>query len=528
MHSLKAFFSAVLLVGSFALASGIAVAASGAATADHSQFKELQRSFDTGPDVTRACLSCHTEAAKQVHATPHWTWEFINPLNNQKLGKKNVLNNYCISVEQNTRFCTSCHVGYGWKDDSFDFTAQEKVDCLICHDTTGTYRKVPGTGGMAFGKDIENPPGSGRIVKGLDLTMIAQNVGKTSRDTCGGCHFYGGGGDGVKHGDMDSSLATPDIAVDVHMDALGLDFTCATCHSTSSHGVPGSRYAPTAMDKEGRHIRGKEAGNPATCVACHDNTPHKTGDHADRLNHHSEKIACQTCHIPALSRGGVPTRMLWDWSTAGQLDAEGKQFVKRDENGWLLYESRKGNFIHATNVVPEYRWFNGDIAYTLVGDKLDPSVQPIGINRIYGSPDDGRSMIWPMKIMQGKQPFDSVNMSLVHLHTTGDLGFWRNLDWGNAIETGMSDTGVPFSGQYDFVSTKMYWPINHMVAPKDESLACADCHARDGRLAGLDGIYVMGQHYNPWVNTIGWTLVILTLIGVIGHGLFRIVASRKS
>ena len=84
-------------------------------TADHSQFKELQQTFKSGPDVTKACLSCHTEAAKQVHRTKHWTWEFMNPENKQKLGKKNVLNNFCISVPSNYPGCTSCHVGYGWK-----------------------------------------------------------------------------------------------------------------------------------------------------------------------------------------------------------------------------------------------------------------------------------------------------------------------------------------------------------------------------------------------------------------------------
>jgi hypothetical protein len=40
-------------------------------TADHVKFKELQRSFASGPEVTKACLSCHTEAAKQIHKTKH-------------------------------------------------------------------------------------------------------------------------------------------------------------------------------------------------------------------------------------------------------------------------------------------------------------------------------------------------------------------------------------------------------------------------------------------------------------------------
>jgi len=530
MHSRRSFFGAVLLAGCLALSVGVAGAAPKTTTADHSKFKELQQTFNTGPEVTKACLSCHTEAAKQVHRTKHWTWEFLNPENNQRLGKKNVLNNFCISIPQNTPFCTTCHVGYGWKDKHFDFSKEESVDCLVCHDTTGAYKKIPGTGGMAFGKDMELPPGSGKIVKGIDLTKISQKVGKTSRDTCGGCHFFGGGGDGVKHGDMDSSLAAPEAELDVHMDAAGLDFTCGTCHATSSHDVPGSRYTPTAIDKGGAHIRGKAVqGNPATCVSCHNNTPHKSGDHADRLNHHAKKVACQTCHIPEFARGGVATKMGWDWSTAGQLDKDGKQFVKKDEKGKIIYESRKGDFEVGTNVKPAYRWFNGDIHYTLLDDKIDPTHQPIGINKIGGSPSDGRSLIWPMKIMHGKQPFDAENMNLVTPHTAGndDYGYWKNLNWAKAIESGMKDSGMPFSGKMDFVSTEMYWPITHMVAPKDKALGCTECHAKGGRLEGIEGVYVFAQHNNKWVDLFGWTLVILTLLGVLGHGFIRIISSKK-
>ncbi|MGB5603943.1 MAG: multiheme c-type cytochrome, partial [Gammaproteobacteria bacterium] len=108
-------------------------------TADHSKFKELQKEFKTGPEVTKACIKCHTEAAKQVMKTKHWTWEFLNPDNKQRLGKKNILNNFCITPQSNFAHCTKCHAGYGWVDDTYGFTKQENVDCLVCHDTTGTY-----------------------------------------------------------------------------------------------------------------------------------------------------------------------------------------------------------------------------------------------------------------------------------------------------------------------------------------------------------------------------------------------------
>ena len=496
-------------------------------TADHSKFKQLQEKFESGPQVTKACLSCHTEAARQVHRTKHWSWEFLNPDSQQRLGKKNVLNNFCISIPQNYPSCTSCHVGYGWKDKNFDFTVEENVDCLVCHDTTGNYKKPPGFAGNPVLKDTEFPPGSGKIIKGIDLTKVAQKVGKTSRDTCGTCHFFGGGGDGVKHGDLDSSLAAPDKNLDVHMDAAGLDFSCGTCHATSSHDVPGSRYKPTVIEKRIAHIRGNtDKGNPATCVSCHGNGTHKKNE---RLNQHASKIACQTCHVPTFARGGVPTKMSWDWSTAGQKGPDGKQFTKKDEKGRLTYESRKGDFILGENVKPEYRWFNGDIKYTLLDDKVEKSDVATGINRISGSATDGRSMIWPMKLMRGVQPFDPVNKTLVMPQTAGndDIGYWKNLEWEKAIASGMGNVGAPFSGKVDFIKTEMYWPITHMVAPKDKAVACAECHSKDGRMAGIQGIYIPVRDNNKLLDTVGWAIVFLALLGVFGHGALRIVTSRK-
>ena len=307
-------------------------------TADHTKFKELQREFASAPEVTKACLGCHTEASRQIHRTRHWTWEYRNPATGQVLGKKSVINNYCISVASNEAACNSCHIGYGWRDNKFDFSSEENVDCLACHDTTGIYKKPAGLAGHPAVKDMEVPPGSGNLIKGIDIAKVAQKVGKTSRDSCGSCHFFGGGGDGVKHGDLDSSMAAPEKSLDVHMDATGLDFTCATCHRTPGHDVAGSRYAPTAKDTGGAHVRGKEdTSNPATCVACHGNAPHEQNA---RLNGHATKLACQTCHIPTFARGGIPTKMSWDWSTAGERNAEGKQFVRKDDKGHIVHGKR--------------------------------------------------------------------------------------------------------------------------------------------------------------------------------------------
>jgi len=63
-------------------------------TVDHSKLEALQEDFDSGPEVTEACLSCHNQAAEQVQQTIHWTW--ICPADPQGVMGKNglTLNNF--------------------------------------------------------------------------------------------------------------------------------------------------------------------------------------------------------------------------------------------------------------------------------------------------------------------------------------------------------------------------------------------------------------------------------------------------
>lgn len=56
-------------------------------TSDHSKHKILQQEFKSGPEVTRACLTCHSEAAKQFQQTIHWTWMDPSTEASVRLGK---------------------------------------------------------------------------------------------------------------------------------------------------------------------------------------------------------------------------------------------------------------------------------------------------------------------------------------------------------------------------------------------------------------------------------------------------------
>lgn len=498
-------------------------------TADHGKFEELQAEFDRGEDVTRACLGCHTEAAKQVMATRHWTWEYINPDTRQLLGKKSMLNGFCIGDRSNEPFCQSCHVGYGWEDETFDFGDESKVDCLVCHNTGG-YRKLPGLAGHPPYADMEWPPGSGQVVKATDLTAVARDIGPSSRQTCGSCHFYGGGGDGVKHGDLDSSLVDPDRSLDVHMAADGLDFRCATCHRAEEHRIAGSRIQVTAADPHGPIMRGAHSErNPASCQACHGDRPHRAGLlQAGRLNDHTRTLACQSCHIPTFARGGVPTKMGWDWSTAGRLDAEGKPYQRKDDKGHVVYDSKKGDFALAEDVVPDYLWFDGTVTYTLTDTVIDPETR-VAINRFHGSPGAENARIWPVKTFHGKQPYDVEHRVLLVPHTAvpDDTAFWHNFDWPKALAAGAEATGQPYSGNFDFVETSMLWPITHMVAPKEQALACDECHADPGRLADVPGIWLPGHDRNPTLDRLGFGLAGLMLLGVGVHGGIRFLTRTR-
>ncbi len=496
-------------------------------TADHTKFEVLQQEFATAPDVTKACLTCHTEASKQIHKTTHWNWKITHPETGQVLGKKRVVNSFCGSITTNYARCTSCHIGYGWKDDSFDFSSEENVDCLVCHDTTDTYKKFPTAAGHPTYVDKPFPKKSKKIWKAPDLTKVAQAVGKPRRENCGVCHFYGGGGDGVKHGDLDSSMTNPPRTLDVHMGVDGLNFVCTECHSTDGHDIKGSHYTSVGKDKHGIDIPGRDDHNRASCESCHGDKPHEETIN-NKINDHTNKVACQTCHIPTYAKGGVPSKTWWDWSTAGRMDGDGKHLKMKDENGYVTYVTKKGTFEWGENLVPEYAWLSGEIRYQELEDRLDPnSVVPI--NTFKGDYDDPGARIWPFKIMRGKQPYDKGNNTLVisHLFGKDSEAYWKSFNWNRAIKAAMDAAGADYSGEYGFIETTMHWPLSHMVAPKEEALGCDECHSRNGRLAELTGFYMPGRDKSDLLDIIGWLAVLGTLGGVSLHGFVRVFFSRK-
>ncbi|MCF8381755.1 MAG: tetrathionate reductase family octaheme c-type cytochrome [Bacteroidales bacterium] len=477
------------------------------ASVDHSKFAILQENFETPQQVTAACISCHNLTDKEVMATSHWKWskEYIKDNGDTiQLGKKNIVNNFCIGVASNESRCTSCHIGYGYTDSHFDFADSSNIDCLVCHDLTGTYKKFPTDAGYPV---VEEKTFEGKTFSPPNYGYIAQNVGAPSRQNCGSCHFVGGGGNNVKHGDIASELKNITKNVDVHMAVDGAKMGCIECHKTDRHNISGNLYSIASTNT-----------NRVTCEQCHGETPHENGI----INNHTKKIACQTCHIPIYAKES-PTKMAWDWSKAGQFDEDGKPFSIKDSAGNTIFDSKKGSFIWENNVVPEYYWFNGEARHYVLGDTLDPG-KPLDLNILLGSYDDTKSKIYPVKVHVAKQIYDPVNNMIIlpHLYGNDSTSYWKNFDWDKASRTGMDSIGLPYSGKFDFIETKMYWPVNHMVAPGNEALQCTDCHSRNGRLQNLAGFYLPRRDFNGLLDKIGYGLLIASILGVSIHGLLRI------
>ena len=351
-----------------------------------------------------------------------------------------------MGIKSNWCGCTKCHAGYGWKDSSYDFSNMENVDCLVCHDTTGKYSKKKNSCGYPD--------------KGLDLTEIAKQVGPPGLKNCGTCHWYGGGGDNVKHGDLASDLLDYDPALDVHMG--GEEFTCQECHTTEAHRIAGR--STTSSVSEG----------VVSCTDCHDENPHdNSAPLLKKLNEHGTAISCQTCHIPMYAKN-KHTLTYRD----GSQTSKKKKILKKSENR-IEIKTPLGIKILEKNLRPFYAWYNGKHNRYLPGDQVNLNgVTPL--NAPDGSIADPLAKITPYKIMKSHQATDAKYGYLIIPHLIGKDGMLATQDWNKTAQKGMDAAGLKFSGKITFTDVMMYWRLNHGVVPKKDALSCLDCHSPDG------------------------------------------------
>jgi octaheme c-type cytochrome (tetrathionate reductase family) len=426
---------------------------------------------------TESCLMCHQKEGQAALQMGHFKWENktnqIVGLEGESHGKQDLLNNFCIAIPSNEGRCTQCHAGIGYADDTFDFENPANVDCLVCHDQSGTYSKAPTTAGA--------PPPS------VDLNVVAQSIslGATpTRKNCIGCHAKAGGGDNVKHGDISMDLLATTREYDVHMGTDGANLQCVACHGANHDPDDGDYNHGMA----GMSTHSVNEGEMKQCADCHGG---QDAIHADTPavalfdKGWHERLACQVCHIPAIARK-TSTKVEWYWADAGQ----DKTPPIDPATGRPTYNKKKGTFVWKNNVRPVLRYSNGywDRMVINVSDGYDE--EPIQLATPQGDYNDPNAMIYPFKKMIGNQIVDTVNKTVMVPHLFGGKGgpnpYWKKYDWDLALQDGSKYTGQPYSGTYGFADTEMLLSVNHEVAPAENALgqgpmpdACLDCHASD-------------------------------------------------
>jgi len=168
--------------------------------------------------------------------------------------------------------------------------------------------------------------------------------------------------------------------------------------------------------------------------------------------------------------------MVWDWSAAGRMGPDASPWWK-GRQGYTVYDSKKVPSCWRERH-PEYVWFNGEVKYTLLGDKIEKGLGYVPINRFGGSPNDGKSRIWPVKVFRGVQPYDPVNQTLVVPHTTAPTGAYGVSFNGEKRLRRAWRTPARLSQQGDFIKTKCCGRSPHGRAAF-RHVACNECHSKN-------------------------------------------------
>ncbi len=440
------------------------------------QIAQLHVSYFTEHDYegTESCMNCHGPVGEEMLTNAHFTWQGVSAnitdYEGDTNGKTNLINNFCIAVPSNEGRCTHCHAGYGWDDNTFSGSDRNSVDCLICHDQSGSYKKGKTSAGLP------DPA--------VDLDIVARSValnnGVPTNDNCIFCHANAGGGDNVKHGDLAMAIANTTRDFDVHMGTDGADFDCVECHQVMKDA--GGEMLDHGIG--GMPIHSIDDGDMKGCIDCHgDQASTHAGLSVQPVTDAHGTLACQVCHIPAFARNAsAPTKMEWYWEDAG------KAFDPPPPNdpatGKPTWDNKKGTFVWANDVRPELLYFDGKWDRMMINKNDQYTALPVVLAKPTADYTTPGAMIYPFKKMIGNQPADAGNQTMLVPHLFGPKGgpnaFWGSYDWNLALQDGATYNGQTYTGAYDFVDTVMYLTVNHEIAPKEQALGmdsnCGDCH----------------------------------------------------
>ncbi len=429
------------------------------------------------------CLACHQNEATDMFGSVHYQWTGPSPnVTNFKSdsGKADVgFNTYCGSVLTSRRAaCWSCHAGNGRVPRPVLIDEQlANIDCLTCHQDAYRRKASPPIAQLPFrGYDgftrtwslpEEDADGNFQYLPdeaamGMPALTAARTVHLPARTTCLSCHAHAAGSDCGKRGDLTSEMTNPPLWAEIHMSPHGANLACTNCHDAGRHRLKG----------RGLDITTNEGPERLTCLSggCHPPAPHQDA----RLDGHTGRVACQTCHIPTFAKlRSTETRRFW-------LNPSWSQGLFGGQGGFTPEKLRE------MMVVPSYLWFDGTSVNYVLSQATPPPVNAQGAYE-FGLPNGGvdseDALIYPMKehtsdVARHVQSGRFIPHSMFLYFVTGDFA--------GAVAEGQAQIGLP--GPWNLVEVNSYRTINHGVEPADKALTCDACHPAlaGGRPVRLD------------------------------------------
>jgi hypothetical protein len=407
------------------------------------------------------CLMCHSQMYQRKAVAPYPQAD-INLDRYVDLGDLTLFSQEWLSMGCTPM--TGCHYTDFFSDGQIDLMdfRQFAMEWLTCTDPGGTcnfqwtetltyvdYLGVSHSwtlpvedenGDFQFGPD--------EAAMAIDIVQAAQMAHLPTRETCLRCHAYAAGTDCGKRGDLGTASVSPPVDVDVHMSQQGQNFSCQRCHISVEHKILG----------RGLDIRPSERMEKMTCLSggCHSIAPHSN----TRLDTHTSRVACQTCHIPQFAKLNS-TEIERDWTNPNWA-----QGLFGGQGGFKPEEIRD------MFMIPTYRWYDGTSRVYALGQvaALNGNGQyEFGVpNGDVASPD---AKIHPMKEhLSNSARHDETGVIIPH--STSEFFFTG--DFNRAVQKGMELTGM--TGSWTMVPIHTFQTINHGVEPTYNALECGQCH----------------------------------------------------
>jgi methanogenesis multiheme c-type cytochrome len=190
-------------------------------------------------------------------------------------------------------------------------------------------------------------------------------------------------------------------------------------------------------------------GTMSCTRVCHSSGPHGGGPHGDKLDQHTGKVACETCHTGARPARALESR---SWNV---FSDQGAPLTTWRASGWM----------------PEHKWYD-NTGPGLAGAYDLPILghaerRDVAGARIY--PFNAVTVDWFVK--QPDSAYDDVIIvpEVMAADANGD----------GLVTVGEMQAVYPGA---TLVTADMNFSISHSVRPKEEAFDCGDCHGGSGWL----------------------------------------------